>query len=316
MAKIIVTFFRPNEFGRVWGVLATSSRVGTLIATFCLGGLLAIVSWQTTLIIAGVAGILATGYFFLSLKSAESESVDSMREEDLGQPHANEQPMDQVNGDHPLHGTSVPQAVGYFFRSKQFWLITGSLMGLTIMWDFLLFVPLYLHETLGMTPSGASMASSAFPFGSLISVLVGGFVFDKLNRRLTAWLMGALLTVAAGCILTFHLMSLVDLSADTEVGLSLALLFTFGLCVSPCYYIPMSVFSIDFGGPHSGFLIALLDALAFGAMAAFYSFAGDLAEESWTLFLFALLAVAVWSMLTTLFFMLGEARRLVTQEHA
>ncbi len=161
-----------------------------------------------------------------------------------------------------------------------------------------------------MTDSVASMAASAFPFGSLISVLIGGFVFDKLSRRSMAWVMGALLLVAAGCILTFYLMPRFGIPANALIGLSLALLFVFGLCVSPCYYIPMSVFSIQFGGPHSGFLISLLDALAFGATAAFYYFAGDVAQRSWSLFLFLLLAVAVWSMVTTFFFLLGEAKRL------
>jgi hypothetical protein len=97
---------------------------------------------------------------------------------------------------------------------------------------------------------------------------------------------GMNLIVAAGCILTFHLMSHFTISENAEIGLSLAILFAFGLCVSPCYYIPMSVFSIEFGGPHFGFLIALLEALAFGATAAFYYFVGELADESWTLFLF------------------------------
>ncbi len=118
---------------------------------------------------------------------------------------------------------------------------------------------------------------------------------------------------AAGCILTFYLMPRFDMQENVLIGLSLALLFVFGLCVSPCYYIPMSVFSIEFGGPHSGFLIALLDALAFGATAAFYYFAGDVAQRSWTLFLFLLLAVAVWSTLTMVFFLLGEAKKQVPE---
>jgi len=124
-----------------------------------------------------------------------------------------------------------------------------------------------------------------------------------------AWVMGGLLLVAAGCILTFYLMPSFDMPENALIGLSLALLFVFGLCVSPCYYIPMSVFSIEFGGPHSGFLISMIDALAFGATAAFYYYAGDAAEESWTLFLFLLLTVAVWSTLTMLFFLLGEAEK-------
>ena len=182
-------------------------------------------------------------------------------------------------------------------------------MGLTILWDFLLMVPLYLRDTLDMSVSAASMASSAFPFGSLFSVLVGGFVFDKLSRRATAWLMGLLLSIATTCILTFYVMPDLGLSERVSVNLSMTLLFAFGLCVSPCYYIPMSVFSIEFGGPHSGFLVALLDAIAFGATAVFYFFAGELAARSWASFLIVLLAVAVWSLVTTFLFMLGEARQ-------
>jgi MFS transporter, OPA family, sugar phosphate sensor protein UhpC len=300
MAKIIETSFRPNEYGRVWGVLATSSRIGTLVATLLLGGLLAFVPWQTTLYIAATAGIVITVYFAVSQKAAAEKLAAAMPKTD------NER---DVNVDHPLFGTSLFEAITHFLCSRQFWLITGSMMGMTIMWDFLLMVPQYLHDTLNMTPSGASMAASAFPFGSLISVLVGGFIFDKLSRRAMAWVMGGLLLVAAGCILTFYRMPSFGMPENALIGLSLALLFVFGLCVSPCYYIPMSVFSIEFGGPHSGFLISLIDALAFGATAAFYYYSGEIADESWALFLRLLLAVAVWSTLTMLFFLLGEAQK-------
>jgi len=103
-----------------------------------------------------------------------------------------------------------------------------------------------------------------------------------------------------------------DIAAGTLLWTTLALLFVFGLCVSPCYYIPMSVFSIEFGVPHSGFLIALLDALSFMATAAFYFFGGSLAKQSWGLFLTVLVAISVWSVLTTFVFLKGEARRLQT----
>ena len=150
------------------------------------------------------------------------------------------------------------------------------------------------------------MASSAFPFGSLISVLAGGYVFDKLSRNSTGSVMGVLLTLATGCIATLLSMPRFGMTPESLTYLSVALLFLFGLCVSPCYYIPMSVFSMEFGGPHSGFLIALLDAIAFGASFIFY-FA--IAEADWKLFLAVLLVVSVWSLLTTFLFMRGEARR-------
>src|SRR5262249_61177298 len=57
MARIIINWFKPEEYGRVWGILSTSSRVGTLAATFGLASLLVWMSWRgMVLIAAGVCG--------------------------------------------------------------------------------------------------------------------------------------------------------------------------------------------------------------------------------------------------------------------
>jgi OPA family sugar phosphate sensor protein UhpC-like MFS transporter len=302
MARIIINWFQPNQYGRVWGILSTSSRLGTLAATFCLGSLLAWMSWRGMLWIAAGLCIVTAIVFAFLLKDrpdATTTSADVTGHESKTSPSV----------PHPLNGTTVFEAIPCILRSGQFWLITGSLMGLGILWDFLLMVPMFLQDTLRLSAADASRAASAFPFGSLISVLIGGYVFDKLSRGTTAWVMGLLLTIATGCLFTFLMMPHFELTAGSLIWLSLGLLFVFGLCVSPCYYIPMSVFSIEFGGPHSGFLIALLDALSFAATAVFYYYGGGLAEQSWSLFLTVLLAVSVWSALTTYIFMVGESRK-------
>lgn len=300
MARIIVNWFQPDQYGRVWGTLSTSSRVGTLAATFGLGSLLAWISWRDMLwISAGLGMSIAVAFVFLLKERPEVE---------LGTARGG-WPTAQAAPPHRFDGLSLLQTLPRFFGSVQFWLISGSLMGLGILWDFLLLVPLYLKDTLGLSVAQASRAASAFPLGSLISVLIGGYVFDKLERAATARVMGLLLTVATACLLAFIRMPSLDLDANSLLTLSLGLLFVFGLCVSPCYYIPMSVFSIEFGGPHSGFLIALLDALSFTATAVFYYYGGGLAEKSWNLFLSVLLAVSVWSAVTTFLFLAGESRR-------
>lgn len=303
MTKIIGHWFRPTEYGRVWGIISTSSRVGTLIATFGFGALLALMPWRDMLFLCSGVGVLIAISFFLLLKEkpAESEALADFDESES--PDSN-----MIH--HPLQGTSIWQALPKFASSLQFWLITGSLMALTILWDFLLLVPSFLEDRINLPVEQASMAASAFPFGSLFSVLVGGFVFDKLNRKTTAWLRGGLLLIASGCVGVFLAMPQFDMTPQSLTNLSLVLLFLFGLCISPCYYIPMSVFSIEFGGPHSGILVSLLDALAFGATALFYYFAGGVAEASWDRFLIVLLAVALSSVITTFLFMKREARLL------
>ncbi len=300
MAKLIGHWFQPNEYGRVWGIVSTSSRVGTIIAMYFLGRLLVVLSWRWLLLVSG--GIAGVVVLWCALMLRERPAKSSVSDDDLVESE------DRRDAPHFLDGTTLPQAISRFAASPRFWLITGSLMGLTILWDFLLFVSIYLKQTLNISAAEASMAAAAFPAGSLISVLVGGYVFDKLSRAKMAVLMGGLLTLATGCVLSFYLMPNWNLDPKTAGDLSVALLFVFGLCVSPCYYIPMSVFSIEFGGIHSGFLIALLDVFGFGASAVFSYFAGGWADQSWSLFYAVLLAVAVWSLLTTFCFLLNESR--------
>lgn len=307
MTRIVGQSFHPVEYGRVWGILSTSSRVGTIVATFGLGLLVALVSWQTLLIIAGVTGIVVAVAFNVYQKSAAAQ-LETTRAQNSSTDTSHE-PETAALEDHPLHGTTVFTAIGRFCLSLQFWLITGSLTGLTILWDFIFFLPAFLKDTIGVSESAANATSTAFPVGSFISVLAGGFVFDLLSRRSTAWVMVALLLVAAACIGAFYQMQLTHLSHGTAVMLATFLLFTMGLCIAPCYYIPMSVFSIQFGGPHAGFLVAMLDAIAFAFNAAFYWFAGDVAEASWNLLLIVLGTISLTAALLTFVFMLGESKK-------
>ncbi|MCH2203513.1 MAG: MFS transporter [Fuerstiella sp.] len=303
MTRIIGQSFRPTEFGRVWGILSTSSRVGTMVVTFGLGLLIGTVSWPNLLLIASGVGLVAAVAFNVSQASA-AHRLAACRSGTIN----SEADDDAARLSHPLDGTTLSTAIRRFCVCPRFWLIVGSLATLTVLWDFLLFVPIFLRENMGMTERAASVASNAFPLGSLISVLCGGFVFDLLSRRSTAWIMGGLLLTAAGCIGAFYMMPTLSMSNQTAAGMSVVLLFVFGLCIAPCYYIPMSVFSIQFGGPHAGFLVATLDGIAFFVNAIFYWFAGELAEQSWSLFLSALGAVAVVSAVMTFLFMMAEAR--------
>ncbi len=303
MAKLIGNWFRPNQHGRVWGILATSSRIGTIVATLCLGAILTWLTWRWMLVVTAGAGMLVVLLCVFGLR--ESPPAGPPPEESI---ESGDEPEPE-KAPHPFDDLSLPEAIYRFGGSLRFWLITGSLMGLTILWDFLNFIPIFLNQQIGLAENQAAMATSAFPFGSFVSVLVMGYVYDRLSRRKVAVMMGTLLTLATGTILAFYLMPGWGLEQDSEVALSVGLLFVFGLCVSPCYYLPMSVFSIEFGGIHSGFLIAFLDALGFAAFMVFAWYAGSIQERwGWDGLMGVLLVVSVWSVLTTVFFLLRETR--------
>jgi OPA family sugar phosphate sensor protein UhpC-like MFS transporter len=308
MTRIVGQSFDPPEYGRVWGLLSTSSRAGAIIATLVLGGLIAVTSWRGVLVVAGALGILVAAVFAVVQKFASGRltAIRSSRHTDDGSDVALSEADDP---DHPLHNTSLPTALLRFAMSRQFWLITISLTGMTIMWDFLQLLPLFLQDTLQLSDSNAAMVSSAFPWGSLISVFAGGFLFDSMSRRTMAWIMGGLLMLATACIGTFYGMQFRAPPEGTAVAISVGLLFLYGVAIAPCYYIPMSIFSIRFGGPHAGFLVALLDAVAFGFNAVFQWFGGTVADTSWSNFLILLGVIAFVSAITMFAFMLGEARQ-------
>lgn len=163
---------------------------------------------------------------------------------------------------------------------------------------------------LRMSDSQASFAASAMPLGSLFSVLSGGFVFDRMGKKRMARVIALLLLLAASCIAMFACLPSLAIPVDWRMEVSLSLLFLFGVCLSPCCYIPVSIFAIDFGGRHSGFLVAILDAMGFAATALFYGFCTGLAAEwGWSEFLGILAVVGLIAVITTSLFMAGEARQ-------
>ena len=71
----------------------------------------------------------------------------------------------------------------------------------------------------------------------------------------------------------------------------------------------MSVFSIRFGGQHSGLLITLIDAFGYAAALLFNFFGGSIAQNyGWPVFLGGLLTVAVLALVTMTTFLQLEHR--------
>jgi sugar phosphate permease len=109
--------------------------------------------------------------------------------------------------------------------------------------------------------------------------------------------MGATLITAVLCLICLWFLGSVELGAEFELVLTIVLIFAFGFAISPAYYIPMSMFSIDFGGKHCGLLVGLIDAMAyFGAM--IFDFVGGAVankEGGWQDFLLILVVTSIFS---------------------
>ncbi len=262
MANIIRVGFVQAKHGRVWGFIATSSRISSVVTTILVSSLLFIMSWRGLFYIAGALALVSV--FILPRYLKNSWQGIGVRTANL---ETSNESLANLVEDHPLSKTESRAAIGVFIRNPRFWLISLGVSSLAVLFEFQVFIPIFLSETFSLQPAQAGLASSAFPLGCLVAVFGGGFVYDKLSKKNIVYAMGASLAIAVLCLLGLRLLGEVDFGNGLELILTISLIFVFGFAISPAYYIPMSVFSIGFGGKHCGLLVGLIDAFAyFGAM--------------------------------------------------
>jgi OPA family sugar phosphate sensor protein UhpC-like MFS transporter len=287
MAALIRSWYPPDQHGRVWGVISTSSRVGVMTATLFLGYLLSRgLPWRQLFMVSAGVGVAMMIVGFFLLKSSP-ESVG------LTPPVADGQIADEKPS-HPLDGLTFKQGLGVFIRSRRVWLISITMWFTTILMDFLNYIPLFLAESLGLEPGQAGMAGTVFPAGCFVAVLAAGVLYDKLSHKRRVWVIGGLLFSGALSLSGLWVLSGASVSPNTAYYLSLALIFYFGLAIAPAYYLPMSVFSISYGGPFCGFLICLFDIFGYAGAFGFNFFAGSyIQSHGWNPFLGFLIGVTV-----------------------
>lgn len=290
MANIIRVGFDQAKHGRVWGFIATSSRVSSVATTLLVSSLLLILSWRGLFYIAGGLALVSAIILPRYLKTAWQDPANKPAE-----PGSSAAGSSIWSKDHPLNDVEARSAILIFISNPRFWLISLGVSSLAVLFEFQVFIPIFLSETFALMPAQAGMASTAFPLGCLVAVFSGGFIYDRLSKKRIVYVMGATLSVAVLCLLSLRVLGAIELGSTLELGLTIALIFAFGFAISPAYYIPMSVFSIGYGGRHCGLLVGLIDALAyFGAM--MFDFIGGAVankEGGWQDFILILIVTSI-----------------------
>ncbi len=305
MASLIRVWFSKHKHGRVWGIISTSSRASSVVATLLLGSLLFLVSWRWLFVVAGGITALAALLLFKTLKGAPSEvglaPPDSV--EDTSSSLGTQQ-------EHPLDHVTLSGALATFARSYRVWLICISLMCLTVLMEFQSFIPIYLKESFGLSIAESAVASSIFPTGCLVSVLAGGFIYDKISKKALMVVLVSLLGVGLMCLSLLWRLPRLGFSQGIELAMATAAILFFGIAITPSYYLPMSVFSIDFGGRRCGVLIGLIDAFGYCAAMVFDFVGGSVADQQggWQNFLAILWVVGVAAIVSMSFFLYLDYR--------
>ena len=303
MANLIRAWYPKVWRGRVWGILSSSSMSSSFFTSLVMGGLLLWISWRwviaSSLPIAGAFAII----LFFYLKQSPT---------DVGM-----KAMPSIDGDdskkiHHLDDASLGEALKNFSQSPRFWLICLSIMCLTILMAFQGFIPIYLKEVFNLSPGKAGIASSVFSMGSMFSVLIGGFVFDKLTKKKRVFVLGGMMTLATGCIVVLLLLTKPNIQESSLLSIALSAIMIYGLMIAPCYLIPMSVFSVDFGGKHCGVLVGIIDAAGYLASMVFEFLGGAVADrvDGWQQFLNIILNVSIIGSIALTIFLILDYRSL------
>lgn len=313
MTKLVGEWYHPQKYGRVWGILSTSSRASVVLGTLAFGWLLGMTGWRTVAFTAtGVSLAIFIGcYFFLQDKPSDPGflAADEEKNEDAGRIEEAAQALkNKLN--HPLNGTTLIQGLSAFAKSERFWFVVVMLMGLTCLMAFLDFVPIYLMEVFKLSPSKAAMASSVFPMGSLLGLVASVAFYDRFSKKGLRRALTIALCAATGCVLTLQFLPSFGLGPELNFPIALAMILLFGIMTSPAYYIPMSIFSIEFGGPHSASLVCLIDAFGFAASASFGFIGGRLADSQggWNSFMTVLVGISIVTTIAVWLFMNAEIR--------
>jgi sugar phosphate permease len=304
LTKLVGQWVPPTGYGRTWGILSTASRAGVVISSLVLGLLLIYAlgdvnpdtavaespgGWRWVPITAGSLGLLAVlGLWWRFPKRSVLEASQADRPKSLG----------------------LVATLHLFAKAQRFWLICASVMCTTMLMALVSFTGLYLAQSFDVSAGKAATAATAFPFGCLVAVLLVGLIYDRLTRKQRTYLMGASLAVGCLCIAGLIWITTAPYDSTFRFGVALALILLVGVCVAPAYYLPMSVFSVEFGGVRSGVLVGFIDATGYIAEAAFMPYAGRLADQpgGWTYFMWLLFVIACVALVSTIMFLYHDHR--------
>ncbi len=311
MTKLIGEWYHPQHYGRVWSILATSSRFSVVLATLFFGWLMSFMHWRIVAFITAIfALVIFVGCYFYLKDKPETPNFfkeDENNTDNTELAYASKQALNNKYN-HPLKGSGTFDGLVAFAKSPRVWLVVIMLMVLTCMMAFLDFVAVYLMESYQLTPSQAAMASTVFPVGSLAGLLASMAFYDRFSKREIRTVLTIALILSLLSVLTLQYLSLFNFSAELNYSVALGAIFLFAFSISPAYYLPMSIFSIEYGGPHSATLVCLIDAFGFAASAAFAFIGGRLADSAggWSSFMDMLILISAVGIISVWAFMHSE----------
>jgi OPA family glycerol-3-phosphate transporter-like MFS transporter len=235
--KVSSKWFNYSSYGSIAGILSISYLVGDALARQQMAVLLAHgYGWRALFVFAGAVAAAALVANFLWL-----------RESRVDEGHAEAEPNPALNLF--TSGESRPASVAALLvpllRSPAFLLVCLLSFGTTIVREtFNTWTPVYLRDFLGYSMSGSAGASAVFPAVGAVSVLLSGWLSDRLGPTGRSLLM--FLGLGASALALLALTSVPSGPSDSPLPVILIACVAFTL-LGPYSYLG-GAFALDFGG--------------------------------------------------------------------
>ena len=237
LIKVSSKWFSYSAYGSIAGILSISYLVGDALARQQMGLLLAHgYGWRTLFVFAAAVAGLALLANLLWLRESRVEEG-----------HAEAEPNPALNlfdsGESRLPG--VAALLLPLVRSRAFLLVCLLSFGCTIVREtFNTWTPAYLRDFLGYRVSDSAALSAIFPAVGAVSVLLAGWLSDRLGPSSRSLLM--LLGLIGSALALLALTAVPSGSSGSPLAVMLIGLVAFGL-LGPYSYLG-GAFALDFGG--------------------------------------------------------------------
>jgi OPA family glycerol-3-phosphate transporter-like MFS transporter len=235
LIKVSSKWFNYSSYGSILGILSVSYLVGDALARQQMGMLIGHgYGWRTLFLFAALVALAMLIANLLWLRESRLEA---------GHPEATPNPLNL------FAATEAPPAsIGALLlpllRSRAFVLVCLLSFTCTIIrQSFNNWTPVYLRDHLGYSTSQAASLSALFPGVGAVSVLLAGWMSDRLGLNGRSLLMFLGLTASAVALLL-----LVSLRAGTSTLLPLVAIALVAFCLLGPYSYLGGAFALDFGG--------------------------------------------------------------------
>ena len=240
LVKVSSRWFSYSRYGTIAAILTCSYLLGDAAARGSMGLLLQRgVGWRGLFLFgASVAGLL----FLANLLFLRESRTDE------GYPEAIANPRNVFSGAESRPGTFAALVLP-LLRSRAFLMVCLLSLATTMVREtFNTWTPAYMRDFLGFSVSRAAAMSAIFPAVGALSVLLSGWLSDRLGRNCRALLL--LLGLASVAVALAVLTSLRP--ASSGVWLPVAVIGLIAFCLLGPYSFLPGAFALDFGGKRAG----------------------------------------------------------------